>query len=560
MAEIKNVQGRVMVDYMARDYDSLLQAMREQIPSVLPEWTDYTSDADFGNALLQLFAHMGDILSYYQDRIANESFLGTAQSRQSIIQHLRLIGYRLGTAAPASAMLTVLFPENCEKTVIISKGDAFATKSQKDQPSVRFEYAGQTALQIDVKHLPTTTDKSDKPDKSEIKYRYYGPDPWPQTDPTSSKAAPIVGIPVQEGRLVRDEYLGGSNGLPNQRFPLAHSRLILRPTGQDAQVNNDLILLVSYGNTIERWHFRETLAFSRPIPLRGTYELEPQKHFTIDIDENDRAVILFGDGDFGAIPKRGAEIKATYRVGGGSQGNVAAGYITTIANAPQLAGIGAKVVNVASSTGGAERETIRHAVSQAPSVFNARKRAVTQQDFEALARSFDGVGKVRASPDNWNLVTLHVAPAGGGNITDQLKQNLLAYFEDKRPITTRIEVSGVDYVKIFVTAEIKIEPYYDPQEVKARVLAAAGQLLAFDNVDFGQGIYVSRFYDVIQEVEGVTYVTITEFRREPVRRDENPGIIQLSESEIPAPPDLSTYPDYKGGIKVKVVEDQSTLS
>ncbi len=560
MAEIKSVQGRVMVDYMARDYDSLLQAMREQIPSVLPEWTDYTSEADFGNALLQLFAHMGDILSYYQDRIANESFLGTAQSRQSIIQHLRLIGYRLGTAAPASAMLTVLFPENCVETVVISKGDAFATKSQKDKPSVRFEYAGQTALEIDVQKLPKTTDKTKKPEKE---YRYYGPDPWPKTDPTSSKAAPIVGIPVQEGRLVRDEYLGGSNGLPNQRFPLAHSRLILRPTGQDAQVNNDLILLVSYGNTIERWHFRETLAFSRPIPLPGTYEPEPQKHFTIDIDENDRAVILFGDGDFGAIPERCAEIKATYRVGGGSQGNVAAGYITTIADAPQLDLARAKVINVASSTGGAERETIKHAVSQAPSVFNARKRAVTRQDFEALARSFDGVGKVRASPDNWNLVTLHVAPAGGGDITDQLKQNLLAYFEDKRPITTRIEVSGVDYVKIFVTAEIKIEPYYDPQEVTARVLAAAGQLLAFDNVDFGQGIYVSRFYDVIQEVEGVTYVFIKEFSRDPVRRDENTqetGRILLDESEIPAPPDLPTYPAYKGGIKVKVVEDKSTPS
>ena len=51
--------------------------------------------------LLQLFAHMGDILSYYQDRVANESFLGTAQTRRSVIEHLRLIGYKLATAAPA---------------------------------------------------------------------------------------------------------------------------------------------------------------------------------------------------------------------------------------------------------------------------------------------------------------------------------------------------------------------------------------------------------------------------------------------------------------------------
>ncbi|NIN94975.1 MAG: t4-like baseplate wedge, partial [Anaerolineae bacterium] len=59
-------------------YDSLLRSMWELIPEKLPEWTDYESEADFGNVLLQLFAHMGDILSYYQDRVANESFLGTA--------------------------------------------------------------------------------------------------------------------------------------------------------------------------------------------------------------------------------------------------------------------------------------------------------------------------------------------------------------------------------------------------------------------------------------------------------------------------------------------------
>ena len=77
--------------------------MRALIPAKLPEWTDHSSEADFGNVLLELFAHMGDILSYYQDRVANESFLGTARTRRSVIEHLRLIGYELATAAPAAA-------------------------------------------------------------------------------------------------------------------------------------------------------------------------------------------------------------------------------------------------------------------------------------------------------------------------------------------------------------------------------------------------------------------------------------------------------------------------
>ena len=43
MAEIKTVNGRPTIDYMARDYDSILQAMRALIPEKLPEWTDLRS-------------------------------------------------------------------------------------------------------------------------------------------------------------------------------------------------------------------------------------------------------------------------------------------------------------------------------------------------------------------------------------------------------------------------------------------------------------------------------------------------------------------------------------
>src|SRR5215813_6965909 len=132
MAALNTVNGRTTIDYMARDYDSILQAMRALIPEKLPEWTDFQSPADFGNVLLQLFAHMGDILSYYQDRVANESFLSTAQQRRSVIEHLRLIGYRLSTAAPASATLTLTVPASSKDIITIRQGDGFTTKSSKN--------------------------------------------------------------------------------------------------------------------------------------------------------------------------------------------------------------------------------------------------------------------------------------------------------------------------------------------------------------------------------------------------------------------------------------------
>src|SRR5215470_15866951 len=52
-------------------------------------------DDDFTIALLDAWAVTGDILTFYQERIANEAYLGTATERQSVIELARLIGDEL---------------------------------------------------------------------------------------------------------------------------------------------------------------------------------------------------------------------------------------------------------------------------------------------------------------------------------------------------------------------------------------------------------------------------------------------------------------------------------
>jgi hypothetical protein len=501
MAEIKRFGGQVVVDYRARDYDSLLRSMREQIPYKLPEWTEYESEADFGNVLLQLFAHMGDVLSYYQDRVANESFLATAQTRRSVIHHLGLIGYRLSTAAPAAAELTLTFPDACDETVTLRRGDAFATKSSEDAPSVRFEYTSEAPLVIACGAL----------------------------------AAPkvVTGVPVEEGLLVEDEFLGTSDGTPGQRFSLAQAGLILGASAEAPALGRDLVLRTE---PEEAWVRQDTLAFSRA----------GQADYVVEVDAEDRATVVFGDGEFGMIPPAGTVLRASYRVGGGTHGNVSAGRIATIADAPQLTLLGVKVTNPAPATGGAARESIAHAVQHAPAVFRSLHRAVTRADYEALALRFGGVGKVRAEATSWNTVTLFVAPEGGGEVSDVLRFDLLAHFEDLRPLSTIIEVESVDYLEVFVTAAVEVVSYYAREQVAAEVRAVAGALLAFDAVDFGQALNVSKFYEAIEAVDGVASVFVSEFRSEraPPNTIEKDGRISPALDEVPVP--AAAY----GGVRV----------
>lgn len=520
--DIKQTDNGRIIDYMARDYESLLASMRQMIPDLLPEWTDYEKETDFGNVLLQLFAHMGDIVGYYQDRLVNESFLTTARERSSIINHLQLIGYRLATATPASSELTLEFAADVTDIVRVAKGNAFSTKSTEESASVRFEYNG-SPIDIDCNTLAVD---------SETNKKYYA-------------------IQVEQGRLIESDVLGVSNGSASQRFLLSYTELILRSMGSSNEVNLDIKVWTELGGVIdEEWAMQESLAFSR----------EDAKDYTIEIDENDQATIVFGGNGFGAVVPSGSTIYAEYRIGGGTLGNVAAEKINTITDAPALNLVGAKVFNATAATGGADRETIENAVAHAPEVFRSLKRAVTAADYEALALNFNGVGKVRAKVENWNRVTLYIAPEGGGKVSDILTANLLAYFEDKRPLSTLIDIADVDYVKIYVSAKVGVESYYSKTEMQSKIETAVADLLAFENVDFGHVVYLSKFYEAIEALEGVTYVTVEEFYREgDAGPNDDFGKIQLSANEVPRIPgsdveDSDDDMDYAAGLKVVEIE------
>src|ERR1700730_2985183 len=68
---------RVAIDYLTKDYAGFRQALLDFIAIRFPDWTE-RSEADIGMMLLELFAATADSLSYKQDRVANEAFLGTA--------------------------------------------------------------------------------------------------------------------------------------------------------------------------------------------------------------------------------------------------------------------------------------------------------------------------------------------------------------------------------------------------------------------------------------------------------------------------------------------------
>ncbi len=96
------------IDYLAKDYASFRRLMLDRLAVNLPGWSE-RSPADLGIALVEVLAYAADHLSYEQDAVATEAYLGTARRRVSVRRHAKLLDYAMhdGASARAWVVLTV---------------------------------------------------------------------------------------------------------------------------------------------------------------------------------------------------------------------------------------------------------------------------------------------------------------------------------------------------------------------------------------------------------------------------------------------------------------------
>jgi hypothetical protein len=98
-------------NYLAKDYASFKQLIYDRLALLVPGWTE-RHVPDLGVTLVELLAYVGDYLSYYQDAVATEAYLGTARQRISVRRHARLVDYRLHEGCNARAWVHLGVSQN----------------------------------------------------------------------------------------------------------------------------------------------------------------------------------------------------------------------------------------------------------------------------------------------------------------------------------------------------------------------------------------------------------------------------------------------------------------
>jgi hypothetical protein len=95
-----------LIDYLAKDYSSFRRLMLDRLSTVMPNWQE-RNPADMGVAVVETIAYAADQLSYYQDAVGTEAYLGTARQRISTRRHARLLDYAMHDGCNARAWICI---------------------------------------------------------------------------------------------------------------------------------------------------------------------------------------------------------------------------------------------------------------------------------------------------------------------------------------------------------------------------------------------------------------------------------------------------------------------
>lgn len=553
-------------DYTNRDYISIRTDLLNRASVVFPEWTS-RDNSDFGMLFVDLVAYMGDILHYYVDQAAKESFLDTATRRSSLLAIASLLDYIPHGRTSAQTSITL----NATNSLATNASPILIPANTK----------------FTAKPLVETAEPVIFTSNQAIAFNSTGAAITGYV--TYAKTTPAL-LSLTEGEFFTETFT--SNGQISQTYTISRTGV----------VKNSLVITVAEG----------VLGTSVPYAQvdRLIDSTNSDKVYVAGIEADDSIVLQFGNGIHGKIPSTNAVITITYRRSRGSAGNVEANSVTafySLSNAfgPTYDGI-VITPNTTRAFGGSDSESIVSLKTNIPASFRSQDRAVSLQDYEELTLrvpgivktkaeivsgatakqgvitnkaktssvatlttsaahglslgeyvgvfdvddTFDGTYVVTGTPSSTSFTyalvsasvasasvastatyknaqvkiyalttqdsydgTLPVSPTTSPLTLDTNYQDLIYDYISPREIVgvNSLVIPSVTLDLVKITCNVAVLPSYIQDSVKDDVETAIKLLFDFDDVTFGQTITLGTLYRTILDVDGVDYVSVSRF-------------------------------------------------
>lgn len=425
------------------------------------QFSDFDFDGAGMNVLLDILAYNTHYMAFYQNMIANEMFIDSAQLRPSVISHAKLMNYVPSGQKGATAIINIqatpsLSEDNDRTTITLDK------------------YTKLMGSDIDGVNYPFVTIRSNTVSKTNGSFSFSN-------------------VHIKQGEVVTLQY-EMTSGNEARRFEIP-----------SANVDSDTIVVYvqesSTNTDVKLYSVHEDITELTANTL--AYFLEE--------NENGFYSFYFGDDVIGKKPKNGSIIICTYLDNVGILSN-------NINNFVFVESVGGEysdnvtVSVVSSSRGASSKETIENIRFRAPYAHTAQNRAVTSIDYESLlTKDYNYIDAVSVwggednDPPVYGKVYMSIKTKGNYALTNLEKEIIKNDLIEKRNVLSIIpEIVDPDYTYILLRGKV----YYDSRltSLDADELLATVRTAVEDYIDDE----LNTFESVFRKSKLVSYIENSE--------------------------------------------------
>lgn len=539
MAE-SNTLRYIQVDYQSHK-DALLQRVRARYPRV---WNDFLNNS-FGIVLVDIIAWSTATVAFLINRAAGENFIGTMTLRESAVNIGSLIGYQLRGPTGATVACEASIPQpQATATVTISKGTIIRSTGSSplpfevaqnyvitpgnttpvtpivtispilSGPNILSSFVILTTGSSNVDLLDTTIDLTLYVQAGQI-FQVTG-------DSASYVIQEIQASPgaISNNRIVLTTPYAGSSGSKSAQVYDRRIELIQGLTVTDSFVSpaqNSPSFIVKLSTTPVIQDSVQVAVNGNPYGSVNSFAKSAgdATDFIFKTSPSGQSLVIFGDGAFGALIPTGAVIMVTYRVGGGTGGNVPLNSFNTSITGLLSSTSSPITIQISNTTsvgsGGQDAETLEQARINIPAASRTNDRAVTLEDYQTVAMSFSTVSFARAvvrtenSLLEGNLVFIYAWANGPSgtlvNLTPLQKLDLQSFMQTKALGTDLVVIGDGTATPLPISLRFKVLDGFD---VTDTTLAVQSALLNFvDLLRPGQTVIFSKLFTTINNVNGI---------------------------------------------------------
>lgn len=436
------------------DFEDIRTNLKSYL-STQTQFQDYDFEGSAMAVLLDVLAYNTHYNAYYVNMLANEMFLDTAQQRDSVVSHAKLLGYTPVSAIGASANVQITF-EGVDDTV------------------------AQFTIPKNAKFRTTVDD---------VQYTFVTTEAYKVINDNNTFTRPIS---IKEGLPLTHRFVVNNNNpqryvLPNENVDVTSITVKVQDSVTDTT----------------------TTEFVRATNVAQVFSTSPV--FFIEEAYDGKYEVIFGSGSLGKSLKNGNIVIVDYLVCNEGATNGA-----SIFSIDDLSGVNvdydtATVITNQTARGGRPQETIDSIKFNAPRNYQTQNRAVVDNDYQRILlaenpdlQSVISFGGEQADPPVYGKVFVAVKPFGEQFATQTRKQQLRESILNRVPLAIDPVFIDPEYTYIIPN----ITTYYNRSQttvttsaIEQEVRNAITQFSTNNLERFGNRLRYSRFVRALDNLQ-----------------------------------------------------------